>query len=260
MRPTRFTLVELLVAVTVLSVLAALLLPALGQAVHNARMLTCTSNLHQFGLGAMTYALDHRNTWPARYDDPDGSIGTWGYGMRESSEGAFPQGLRGPGFDHTQMFAGYQDDPDALHCPFLPARGRFSDPTPITRGTYALYWGWQLAPGEPFNRKVGQEMGYGGKSFRVIGSDVYNYYTSGFIRSGHPDPDGVLYLQQGSTNKWARWRGDDGIHGPLDMSFLFDDLSATRLNDVLDRDDRLETVPYKWNFSTTTKWTLLPAR
>ncbi len=53
-----FTLIELLVVVAIISVLVALLLPALSQARESSRMVVCLSNLRQLGMAAGFYAED----------------------------------------------------------------------------------------------------------------------------------------------------------------------------------------------------------
>lgn len=58
-RTAGFTLVELLVVVAVVSILAALLLPALARSRSAARATVCTSNLRQVGLATQLYWDDH---------------------------------------------------------------------------------------------------------------------------------------------------------------------------------------------------------
>jgi len=63
-RADGFTLTELLVVISVSAVLAALILPALGQAKEKGRQTTCLSNLTQVNLAIRLYADDCADSLP----------------------------------------------------------------------------------------------------------------------------------------------------------------------------------------------------
>jgi prepilin-type N-terminal cleavage/methylation domain-containing protein/prepilin-type processing-associated H-X9-DG protein len=60
---TAFTLIELLVVVAIISILAAMLLPALRQAKEASRTTRCLSNLHQLGVVTHLYLEDNQQTF-----------------------------------------------------------------------------------------------------------------------------------------------------------------------------------------------------
>ncbi|HEY1684339.1 MAG TPA: type II secretion system protein [Tepidisphaeraceae bacterium] len=70
-RRSAFTLVELLVVIGIITVLIAIILPALNKARAAALEIVCASNLHQFGLGIQMYADANRGDLPQK--GPDGS-------------------------------------------------------------------------------------------------------------------------------------------------------------------------------------------
>jgi len=59
-----FTLIELLVVIAIIGVLAALLLPALGQAKEKGRRTSCVANLRQVNLAIRLYADDCADSLP----------------------------------------------------------------------------------------------------------------------------------------------------------------------------------------------------
>lgn len=63
-RTRGFTLVELLVVISVIAVLTALLLPALTRARLTAKAVTCTAQMRQAGLAALSYAGDFDDLIP----------------------------------------------------------------------------------------------------------------------------------------------------------------------------------------------------
>jgi prepilin-type N-terminal cleavage/methylation domain-containing protein/prepilin-type processing-associated H-X9-DG protein len=70
-----FTLVELLLVITVIAILAGLLLPALGGAKVRARSVQCLNHLKQLGLAALSYADD--NQGKLLIQCPDDPKQTW---------------------------------------------------------------------------------------------------------------------------------------------------------------------------------------
>ena len=59
-----FTLLELLTVIAIVGILAAILIPVIGQALESARTAACSSNLRQLGMGIQLYTTDHKGMLP----------------------------------------------------------------------------------------------------------------------------------------------------------------------------------------------------
>jgi len=90
-RSSAFTLIELLVVVAIISVLAAILLPALSKSKTSARRAQCASNLRELGMAAQMYWHDNNgNCFPTSLNVTNGGK-TWWFGWIDGTQ---PEGHR----------------------------------------------------------------------------------------------------------------------------------------------------------------------
>lgn len=67
-RHSAFTLVELLVVISIIALLIAILLPSLSKARDQAKDVKCKANLHQIGIAFTMYGEKFDGKWPAAVD------------------------------------------------------------------------------------------------------------------------------------------------------------------------------------------------
>ncbi len=73
-----FTLIELLVVIAIIAILAAILFPVFAKAREKSRQSSCMSNVKQLGLGALMYAQDYDEHFPAlAYSDSFPTANVW---------------------------------------------------------------------------------------------------------------------------------------------------------------------------------------
>lgn len=87
-----FTLVELLVVMSIIALLIGLLLPTLSHLRRSGRVVACGSNVRQLSLANQTYAQMHRNRFAPGASGFRANLHRW-HGTRDSTQEAFaPRG------------------------------------------------------------------------------------------------------------------------------------------------------------------------
>lgn len=83
-----FSLIELLVVMTVVAVLVALLLPALSKARENAMHMRCSAQMHQHAIAMSSYQADYKDYYPSFGGDVVNDYSNW-YRTNGNGNGAF---------------------------------------------------------------------------------------------------------------------------------------------------------------------------
>src|SRR6266542_358389 len=191
-----FTLVELLVVISVIAILAALLLPALAKAKASAQSAACKSNLRQLGIALNMYLGDYRK-YPGPIMYEDGSTfeanflsSSWSYPLNAYLPGqASPNTAEGDYREYAH--------PSVFTCPAVPKQW-------VSTLAGSNNGGWAYVSGYGYNVKGtgwvpvnGQELGLGP---RRIG-----------VHSQYGDPGTIL------------WTSESQVRAPSDMIAIGDD-------------------------------------
>ena len=136
-----FTLVELLVVIAIITILVAILLPALGRARESARRATCASNLKQLGLTFQMFASGSHGYLPPRH------VSYWSPYSPD-----FPCWSS---FDGSFLYPEYVSDLLLTQCP--------SDSEPMYR----------YSSNEAFQRRVDSSWESSGLNLPIVGQATY---------------------------------------------------------------------------------------
>lgn len=85
-----FSLIELLVTISIIALLVGILLPALAAARNASRVTACGTNLHSIGQGVNMYGADNKRAFPVGLDSPCELFnmigGAWGSSLNNWSQ------------------------------------------------------------------------------------------------------------------------------------------------------------------------------
>jgi len=111
-----FTMIELLVTISIIAVLAALLMASINKAMDSSRAAECTNNLRQIGAAFMLYLPDNNNVMPQRvYEVADPSTGVR--------------------LGYDELLAAYTEDAKRIfRCPSHPPKDFLPEPS------YGMNW------------------------------------------------------------------------------------------------------------------------
>ncbi len=248
-----FTLVELLVVITIIAILLALLMPAMDQAVYQAELTVCGANQHGIGTGLISYAIANKNGYP---DRPDTNYAAFHITPTRVA---------------LKKMWGNLDN--LLTCPLASPR-----PLPYERSTadqtistYNLWFDFKFSAdtgdlNARVMRKLGQRFTYLDEPFSALASDRdVVHVQNNEAQSSHPDKaglmwnsitiDDVLPTQQdlgpaSTTYLIAIWYlPKNRKRGPTDDNFLNDDGAVRRINDITWDEKDLSHVPIQNNAS-----------
>lgn len=116
MKRRGFTLVELLVVITIIAILIALLLPALAKARELANSVVCESNLRQIYLVESEYAMEYKWFTPAESYFPTSTASPWWY-YYEMPSSWLPLVCKEAGFQGGPEFVNDLGDSADFHDP-----------------------------------------------------------------------------------------------------------------------------------------------
>lgn len=237
-----FTLVELLVVISIIALLLAVLMPALNKARKQGRKIVCSSSLRQIGLAFTTYAQNY-DDWIVVAKDPRSSITSGPFAGQESWNFAllpyvFKAKTDENGFDSVKNLWFCPEDKDA----YPQGYGTFTSIHDQTLTSYAEN-GLYVYNGRNGTLKLGPAGGYKFNQVRNPSSVMLLLETSYFFAVY--DWDSSAVQNYGSIVKDGHHRLTTGFYHDNNVNVLFTDTHVSPIKG--------KTVPRYTDYDTNAR-------
>jgi prepilin-type N-terminal cleavage/methylation domain-containing protein len=290
-RPAAFTLVELLVVITVIAVLLAMLAPARERAIYQAELAVCSANLSSIANSAAMYASSNQRAYPYR---PCVVVGRFQMPNNLFYRGSIdPQGGAGGVLLEGRVGAPFDTDDRPYLRDF--GFGVFVDPlsggidvrpeatapeTWVVFGNYALWFGMGF-PGHKRMVRMGDGLTSNAdgveRRLSILAGDLDTILPGVGVSTYNSHPDEpmtqnlvVLYNEGGTTgipnnqmmSQWQKAGPADGIRGKVDSNHAYADGSVHRFVGVEWNEyetGRMVRVPQAAYRADVTRWNHVPA-
>lgn len=251
-----FTLVELLVVVTIIVLLLSMLAPAMSKAIYQAQLVQCAARLRASTQAITDYAMNSKKFYPPR-------------GLETKAPGTAGIEL-GPmqvyninGYDVRPPLKGYITSVNLmLQCPLVEPVDLevppSDNPDLFLETSYMMFWGWQYRLKDDPNTYDGmyrmgdrwespEEIVSAGKrrvsNYNLLMGDMDLRYGWTFAEASHPDRGPAAMFPMVWRSEFAfghfwnlsRWTCPNGKvrRGVVDDNFAYDDNSVRRVESVV---------------------------
>lgn len=255
MKNKGFTLVELLVVISIIALLLSVLMPSLSKARESARAVKCKANLRQLDVGAKLYAEDYNGRLPsAREYSADSPVGTGPWFNTEDGYKTHALGSRSfPGIGaYVNLDLVYNEtqnnlrprDGSILRCPSLP-KSNENDVFP-TGVCYGMNFEFTVTPITKIEHSASKVL-FGDSTWyffhhdRYKGSDAFaanaastsrwNYKRDTYIPSGsgRGNDSKLVYVLPGRHGSGGR---QDDIDGTINFTFVDGHVESVKRADL----------------------------
>lgn len=207
-----FTLVELLVVISIIAVLLAVLMPALQKAREIAKRNICLSNLKQLGVSTVAYGVENKYLWPNERVFGDGK-GNYIIYMQINNSWQF--------INHGLLVSkGYVKDPKCFYCP--------SDTMEGVR--YSEYW----AGGKLINNSSNVRVSYTSRAFNClkIPLDARGRVDNVALGIAAKAPIKAVDVKSNLTLLTDRWTySNSGVHEKIYYNAMYADGHVAMIRD-----------------------------